>query len=46
VGAPPSSIGKFGGELPEYISNIRYLLFIIDKSAGAGYLLDEMKIVR
>jgi len=24
----------------------RYILFIIDKFAGAGYLLDEMKIVR
>ena len=26
--------------------DIRYVLFIIDKFAGAGYLLDEMKIVR
>ena len=25
--------------------DIRYVLFIIDKFAGAGYLLDEMKIV-
>jgi hypothetical protein len=26
--------------------DIRYALFIIDKFAGAGYLLDEMKLVR
>ena len=26
--------------------DIRYALFIIDKFAGAGYLLDEMEIVR
>lgn len=26
--------------------DIRYVLFIIDKFAGAGYLLDEMKIIR
>lgn len=26
--------------------DIRYVLFIIDKFGGAGYLLDEMKIVR
>lgn len=26
--------------------DIRYVLFIIDKFAGAGYLLDEMEIVR
>lgn len=26
--------------------DIRYVLFIIDKFAGAGYLLDEMKIVQ
>jgi hypothetical protein len=25
--------------------DIRYLLFIIDKFAGAGYLLDEMELV-
>jgi hypothetical protein len=26
--------------------DIRYVLFIIDKFAGAGYLLEEMEIVR
>ena len=26
--------------------DIRYVMFIIDKFAGAGYLLDEMQIVR
>jgi len=26
--------------------DVRYMLFIIDKFAGAGYLLNEMKIVR
>ena len=26
--------------------DIRYVLFVIDKVAGAGYLLDEMKLVR
>ena len=26
--------------------DIRYVLFIVDKFAGAGYLLDEMKIVK
>lgn len=35
---------------PEICRNImvdtRYILFIIDKYAGAGYLLDEMKIVK
>ena len=35
---------------PEYCRNIsldiRYALFIIDKFAGAGYLLDEMSIVK
>lgn len=35
--------------LPEYqrsiIVDIRYVLFIMDKYAGAGYLLDEMDIV-
>jgi hypothetical protein len=35
--------------LPEYqrsiIVDIRYVMFIIDKYAGAGYLLDEMEIV-
>ena len=25
--------------------DIRYVLFIVDKFAGAGYLLDEMNIV-
>jgi len=24
--------------------DIRYVLFVIDKFAGAGYLLDEMKM--
>jgi hypothetical protein len=28
------------------ICDIRYILFIIDKFAGAGYLLDEMKLAR
>ncbi len=36
--------------LPDYqrsiIVDIRYVLFIIDKYAGAGYLLDEMEISR
>ncbi len=36
--------------LPDYqrsiIVDIRYVLFIIDKFAGAGYLLEEMDIVR
>lgn len=36
--------------LPDYqrsiIVDIRYVLFIIDKVAGAGYLLDEMEIVK
>jgi len=27
------------------VTDIRYILFIIDKYAGAGYLLDEMKII-
>ncbi|MFV0304876.1 MAG: S46 family peptidase [Moheibacter sp.] len=35
---------------PEICRNImvdaRYILFIIDKFAGAGYLLDEMKIIK
>lgn len=35
--------------LPEYqrsiIVDVRYVLFIIDKFAGAGYLLDEMELV-
>jgi hypothetical protein len=26
--------------------DIRYVLFIVDKFAGAGYLLDEMNIVK
>jgi hypothetical protein len=25
--------------------DIRYVLFIIDKYAGAGHLIDEMKII-
>lgn len=36
--------------LPDYqrsiIVDIRYVLFIIDKYAGAGYLLDEMELAR
>lgn len=35
--------------LPDYqrsiIVDVRYVLFIIDKFAGAGYLLDEMEII-
>ena len=27
------------------ILDMRYALFVIDKLSGAGYLLDEMKIV-
>jgi hypothetical protein len=27
------------------VLDVRYTLFVIDKYAGAGYLLDEMKIV-
>ena len=37
----------FEPELQRCINvDIRYVLFIIDKFGGAGYLLDEMKIVR
>ncbi len=37
----------FDPEMCRNISiDIRYALFIIDKFAGAGYLLDEMKIVK
>ena len=36
--------------LPDYqrsiIVDIRYVLFVIDKYAGAGYLLNEMEISR
>jgi len=84
VGAPPSAIGKFGGDTDNWMwprhtgdaegnliginfdrawegvmsdlmfnpkqcrnisLDIRYALFIIDKFAGAGYLLDEMILV-
>jgi len=38
---------KFDTAICRNISlDVRYLLFIIDKFAGAGYLLDEMKIIR
>jgi len=37
----------FEPEVQRTISvDIRYVLFIIDKFAGANYLLDEMKIVQ
>ena len=37
----------FEPELQRCISvDIRYVLFIIDKFGGAGWLLDEMKIVK
>jgi hypothetical protein len=26
--------------------DIRFILFVVDKVAGAGYLLDEMKLAR
>ena len=36
--------------LPDYqrsiIADIRYVLFVIDKVAGAGYLLDEMELTK
>jgi hypothetical protein len=42
-----SSDFAFEPDLQRTISlDIRYTLFIIDKFAGAGYLLDEMQIVR
>ena len=33
------------GQCRNIMLDVRYILFIIDKYAGAGYLLDEMKIV-
>ena len=37
----------FEPELQRTISvDVRYVLFIIDKFAGAGWLLDEMEIVQ
>ena len=42
-----SSDVLFEPELQRCISvDIRYVLFIIDKFGGAGWLLDEMKIVK
>ncbi len=42
-----SSDIKFDVELQRTICvDIRYVLFIIDKFAGAGYLVDEMKVVK
>ena len=42
-----SSDIKFDVNLQRTICvDIRYVLFIVDKFAGAGYLVDEMKIVR
>ena len=42
-----SSDIKFDVNLQRTICvDIRYVLFVIDKYAGAGYLVDEMKVVR
>jgi len=42
-----SSDIKFDVNLQRTISvDIRYILFIVDKYAGAGYLVDEMKVVK
>lgn len=42
-----SSDIKYDADLQRTICvDIRYVLFIIDKFAGAGYLLDEMKLAR
>jgi hypothetical protein len=42
-----SSDIKFDVELERTICvDIRYVLFVIDKYAGAGYLVDEMKVVK
>jgi hypothetical protein len=42
-----SSDIKFDVNLQRTICvDIRYVLFVIDKFAGAGYLVDEMKILR
>jgi len=41
-----SSDIKYDTDLQRTISvDIRYVLFVVDKYAGAGYLLDEMKLV-
>jgi len=41
-----SSDIKFDAELQRTICvDIRYVLFIVDKFAGAGYLLEEMKVM-
>ncbi len=42
-----SSDIKFDVNLQRTINvDIRYVLFVVDKYAGAGYLLDEMKVVK
>lgn len=42
-----SSDIKFDVNLQRTISvDIRYVLFVVDKYAGAGYLVEEMKVVR
>ncbi len=42
-----SSDIKYDGKLQRTICvDIRYVLFVVEKYAGAGYLLDEMKLVR
>jgi hypothetical protein len=42
-----SSDIKFDADLERTICvDIRYVLFIVDKYAGAGYLVDEMKLVK
>jgi hypothetical protein len=42
-----SSDIKYDGNLQRTICvDMRYVLFIVEKYAGAGYLLDEMKLVR
>ena len=42
-------VGSYIQYLPDYqrsiIVDIRYVLFMIDKYAGAGYLLEEMDLV-
>jgi hypothetical protein len=41
-----SSDIKFDANLQRTINvDIRYILFVVDKYAGAGYLVDEMKVV-
>jgi hypothetical protein len=34
------------GQCRNIILDVRYVLFIIDKFAGAGYLIDEMTVIR